>query len=89
MILSMSVVAVMVSNLIGAFVAVVRIRVSARTAGDHEVARTRVIQSLGPGSRLVDIEGVGMVVDIGPGTVLEGGSCVDHGLDRARRVQEN
>jgi hypothetical protein len=71
-------VVILASNLMTMLVTLVRIRAAARTQRNHELTRYEIVRAIGQGSRIVDIDGVGMVIDIGGDLAVEGRSHVDH-----------
>jgi len=78
MIISTGLVLIVASNIISASVALARIRASVKAQRNHEVTRYEIVRAIGQGSRVVDVDGVGMVIDIGSSANHEGRSHVDH-----------
>jgi hypothetical protein len=70
----------LLSNVSAALVALVRIRSAARLRQVHEAMRYKMVSGLGPGSRVVDLDGIGMVIDIVTRANSEETSSVDPGL---------
>lgn len=82
--------AIITGNLCGVAVVCCRVWATVRSRSIHETARCEVVRALGGGSRVVDLDGVGVLIEVGNGqgqtARLEGNADVDNGLDSARRV---
>ncbi len=63
----LAVIAIVMGNLCGALIAWMRLRASVKSRSIHDAARCDVVRMLGPGSRIVDVDGdTRVMIEIGP-----------------------
>jgi hypothetical protein len=87
---TLELVAIIAGNLCGVAIVWCRVWATVKSRSLREAARCDVVRALGEGSRVVDLDGVGVMIEVGSGqrrvASLEGNADVDRGLDKPRRV---